>query len=69
MASVLADIFTSFCPLPLERICAEKQLIGHEDLSRRQQEWRRAYLNTPHGQPIDLLAAFTHDRREGESRP
>jgi nitrile hydratase accessory protein len=53
----------------LERICAEKQLIGHEDLSRRQQEWRRAYLNTPHGQPIDLSAAFTHDRREGESRP
>jgi hypothetical protein len=33
------------------------------------QEWRRAYLNTPHGQPIDLSAAFTHDRREGESRP
>ena len=53
----------------LERICAEKALIGHEDLSRRQQEWRHAYGNTPHGQPIELSAAFTQDRREGSSRP
>jgi nitrile hydratase accessory protein len=53
----------------LERICAEKHLIGHADLSRRQQEWRRAYVKTPHGQPIALSAAFTQDRREGESRP
>ena len=53
----------------LERICAEKALIGHEDMSRRQQEWRRAYVNTPHGQPIELSAAFKQDRREGSSRP
>ena len=49
----------------LERICAEKELVGHEDMSQRQQEWRRAYLNTPHGQPIELSAAFKNDRREG----
>ena len=53
----------------LERICVEKHLVGHEDMSRRQQEWRRAYLNTPHGQPIELSAAFKHHRRKGESRP
>ena len=49
----------------LERICAEKELVGHEDMSQGQQEWRRAYLNTPHGQPIELSAAFKNDRREG----
>jgi nitrile hydratase accessory protein len=49
----------------LERICAEKDFVGHEDMSQRQQEWRRAYLNTPHGQPIELSAAFENDRREG----
>ena len=49
----------------LERICAEKELVGHKDMNQRQQEWRRAYLNTPHGRPIELSAAFKQDRREG----
>jgi nitrile hydratase accessory protein len=49
----------------LERLCAEKGLVGREDMSRRQEEWRRAYLNTPHGQPIELSAAFKDDRQEG----
>ena len=49
----------------LERICGEKDLVGHEEMRRRQQEWRRAYLNTPHGQPIELSAAFKNDRLEG----
>jgi nitrile hydratase accessory protein len=49
----------------LERICAEKGLAGHEDMSQRQQEWRRAYLNTPHGQPIELSAAFKNDQMPG----
>lgn len=49
----------------LERLCAEKGLVGHEDMSRRQEEWRRAYLNTPHGQPIELSAAFKDDRQGG----
>jgi nitrile hydratase accessory protein len=50
----------------LERICAETQLVSHPAMSQRQQEWRRAYLNTPHGQPIELSAAFKHDPQEGE---
>ncbi len=49
----------------LERICAETELVSHEDMSERQQEWQRAYLNTPHGQPIELSAAFKHEGREG----
>jgi nitrile hydratase accessory protein len=42
----------------LERICAEKGLVGNVDMDRRRDEWRRAYLNTPHGKPIELAAAF-----------
>jgi hypothetical protein len=49
----------------LERICVEKHLVGYEDRSRHQQEWRRAYGNTPHGQPIELSTAFKYDRGKG----
>jgi nitrile hydratase accessory protein len=41
-----------------ERLCAEKDLVNHRELPRRCEEWRRAYRNTPHGQPIELSAAF-----------
>lgn len=41
----------------LERICTQKGLVGMGDMRRRREEWRRAYLNTPHGQPIKLSAA------------
>jgi nitrile hydratase accessory protein len=46
----------------LERICAAKGLVGGEDLRRRKAAWRLAYLNTPHGRPIELAAAFKPDR-------
>jgi nitrile hydratase accessory protein len=46
----------------LERISAAKGLVGGEDMRRRKAAWRRAYLNTPHGQPIDLAAAFKPER-------
>ncbi len=41
----------------LERLCAEKDLVARPDVERRKEEWRRAYLNTPHGKPIELSAA------------
>jgi nitrile hydratase accessory protein len=45
----------------LERLCAEKGLVSGTDLNRRKQQWRRAYLHTPHGQPIELSAAGDED--------
>ena len=42
----------------LERICVQKGLVGTEDMTRRREEWRRAYFNTPHGRPIELSAAL-----------
>jgi nitrile hydratase accessory protein len=50
----------------LERMCADKGIVDPAELQRRQDEWRRAYLNTPHGEPVQLAAAYDHpptDRR------
>jgi nitrile hydratase accessory protein len=49
----------------LERLCAAKNLVGYGDMSQRKEEWRRAYLNTPHGKPIELAAAFKPDQQGG----
>ena len=47
----------------LERICTDRGLVGIEDICRRKADWRKAYLNTPHGRPIELSAAFKSDSR------
>jgi nitrile hydratase accessory protein len=41
----------------LERLCLEKGLVDKAEVIRRRDAWRRAYLNTPHGEPVDLSAA------------
>ena len=41
----------------LERLCANKGLVTDEAMQQRRTQWRRAYLNTPHGQPVELRAA------------
>ena len=38
----------------LERLLDQGRAISREELARRQNEWERAYLRTPHGQPIVL---------------
>lgn len=49
----------------LERLCAEKGLVSGADMHRRKEQWRRAYLQTPHGQPIELSAAGDEHRHDG----
>lgn len=41
----------------LEKMVASHKLVEVTDLHVRTQEWRQAYLNTPHGQPILLINA------------
>jgi nitrile hydratase accessory protein len=41
----------------LERICVDKGLVDREDMHRRLEAWRRAYVWTPHGQPVERPAA------------
>jgi nitrile hydratase accessory protein len=42
----------------LERLCSAKGLVAPNLREQRKEQWRRAYLNTPHGQPIELAAGF-----------
>ena len=47
----------------LERLCAERGLTVPAQVDLRQEEWRRAYLHTPHGRPVELGAG----RADGSS--
>jgi nitrile hydratase accessory protein len=38
----------------LEQLCARKGLVAATALAERKEDWRRAYLHTPHGQPVEL---------------
>ena len=40
----------------IERLIAQDGRISVEALAERTEEWRRAYLNTPHGKPVELSA-------------
>ena len=38
----------------LETIVGQKGAASKAEISERQETWRKAYLNTPHGQPVEL---------------
>ena len=52
----LGDTYYHHWVRALERLCAEKALVSLPDMDRRKEDWRRAYLHTPHGKPIELSA-------------
>ena len=50
----LGDTYYRHWLRTLERICRERGLVSDDEASARTEAWRRAYLNTPHGKPVDL---------------
>ena len=50
----LGDTYYRHWLSALERIVAEKGVIGAAELARRKQEWAEAARATPHGKPIVL---------------
>ncbi len=38
----------------LERLCRERGLVSQMEASDRWEAWRKAYLDTPHGKPVEL---------------
>jgi nitrile hydratase accessory protein len=38
----------------LETIVGQKGAASQAEISERHETWRKAYLNTPHGQPVEL---------------
>ncbi len=53
----LGDTYYDHWLRALERLVSEKGAADPESLAERKETWRRAYLNTPHGQPVSLGAA------------
>ena len=41
----------------LEKLVTDKGLASRGEMTGRKEEWRRAYLNTPHGEAIELSTA------------
>ena len=41
----------------LERLLMNKTIVYSDDVQNRVNEWRNAYLNTPHGNPVTLSRA------------
>ncbi len=52
----LGDTYYQHWLAALERLAAEKGLVRGDDLDARKAAWQRAFLNTPHGQPVTLAA-------------
>ncbi len=50
----LGDTYYQHWLRALERLCAEKGLAAPGEVQMRQEQWRQAYLHTPHGQPVEL---------------
>ena len=56
----------------LETIVGRKGAASAAEINARQETWRQAYLNTPHGQPVELhhasappaTAAHHHDHHQ-----
>ena len=53
----LGDTYYDHWLRALERLVTEKGAVTTDQMANRKDQWRRAYLNTPHGQPIALSAA------------
>ncbi len=50
----LGDTYYQHWLKALERIVTENRLSLTDEIDCRKDQWRQAYLQTPHGQPIEL---------------
>jgi len=55
-----ADTYYGAVLEALETLLAETGSAASSEIYRREQQWRRAYLNTPHGKPVELAAGMEH---------
>ena len=53
------DIYYRHWLSGLEKIVADKGLASPGEMSRRKEDWRREYLNTPHGSPVEIATGET----------
>ena len=51
----LGDTYYMHWLRALERLCRERGLVSQQEASDRKGAWQRAYRNTPHGKPVELI--------------
>jgi nitrile hydratase accessory protein len=49
----------------LERVLTENGAVTRAELDERERQWERAYLNTPHGKPVELGAGAEPKQARG----
>ena len=54
----LGDTYYHYWLAALENLLLENSVLDDKAISSRVEQWRRAYINTPHGQPIELAAGL-----------
>ena len=54
----LGDTYYAHWLAALEGLCRAKGAVSPSELDARAEDWRRAYEHTPHGQPVELAAAY-----------
>jgi nitrile hydratase accessory protein len=52
-----ADTYYLAVLAAVEKLLRHIEIIGRDELDARVEAWRQAYLNTPHGKPVELRAA------------
>jgi len=55
----LGDTYYDHWLRALERLVREKGAADPASVDARADAWRRAYLNTPHGEPVELAAGVS----------
>ena len=50
----LGDTYYEHWVAALENLCVARGGIARAAIDARQADWRQAYVNTPHGQPVEL---------------
>lgn len=50
----LGDTYYEHWLTALEGLVQRKGAVSERSLSQRKDDWRQAYLNTPHGRPVEL---------------
>ena len=55
----LGDTYYRHWLAALERLVTEKGIVARGDLRLRRDAWERAYLDTPHGRPVELKRPAT----------
>ncbi len=64
----LGDTYYLHWLAALERIVADKGLIGPAELARRKDEWTEAARTTPHGKPIELRRPCASQERRASRK-